>query len=431
MIFNLNVLLVGSGGREHALAWKITQSHLIENLFIAPGNAGTRHLGTNVDIPYADINSLAKFAKEHLIDLTIVGPEEPLANGLVDRFSVEGLKAFGPTAKAAQLESSKTFAKEFMNEFGIPTAMFSSVETINQARKEVQKLGLPVVIKADGLAAGKGVYICQNMNDVEKSLSDLFVDRKFGESGNKVLIEEFMIGPEISVFAFTDGETISPLIAACDHKRIGEGDTGPNTGGMGAFSPSPLWNTTLIKEIEQTIMNPVISGMRDRGTKYVGVLFAGIMITQEGPKVLEFNCRLGDPETQTILPLMITDILEACKACTEGTLNDVSFKWADESCVSVVLTSGGYPSSYETGVPILGLETVDSDVNVFHAGTKISQETNCIETNGGRVIAVAAKGQTIEIAKKKVYSNIDLISFSNSYYRRDIASKEKIESYKS
>ena len=431
MLFNLNVLLVGSGGREHALAWKITQSHLLENLFIAPGNAGTRHLGTNVDIPYADINGLAKFAKEKFIDLTIVGPEEPLANGLVDRFSLEGLKAFGPTAKAAKLESSKTFAKELMNDLGIPTAMFSSVETINQAREEIQKLGLPVVIKADGLAAGKGVYICQNMNDVEKSLADLFIDRIFGESGNKVLIEEFITGPEISVFAFTDGETISPLITACDHKRIGEGDTGPNTGGMGAFSPSPLWNATLINEIEQTIIYPVISGMRDRGTKYVGVLFAGLMITPDGPKVLEFNCRLGDPETQTILPLMITDILEACKACSEGTLNDVSFKWADESCVSVVLASGGYPSSYETGVPILGLEMVDSDVNVFHAGTKVSQETDYIETNGGRVVAVAAKGKTIEIAKEKVYSNIDLISFANAYYRKDIASKTKIDSYKS
>ena len=431
MLFNLNVLLVGSGGREHALAWKITQSHLLENLFIAPGNAGTRHLGTNVDIPYTDINGLAKFAKEKFIDLTIVGPEEPLANGLVDRFSLEGLKAFGPTAKAAKLESSKTFAKELMNDLGIPTAMFSSVETINQAREEIQKLGLPVVIKADGLAAGKGVYICQNMNDVEKSLADLFIDRIFGESGNKVLIEEFITGPEISVFAFTDGETISPLITACDHKRIGEGDTGPNTGGMGAFSPSPLWNATLINEIEQTIIYPVISGMRDRGTKYVGVLFAGLMITPDGPKVLEFNCRLGDPETQTILPLMITDILEACKACSEGTLNDVSFKWADESCVSVVLASGGYPSSYETGVPILGLEMVDSDVNVFHAGTKVSQETDYIETNGGRVVAVAAKGKTIEIAKEKVYSNIDLISFANAYYRKDIASKTKIDSYKS
>ncbi len=416
----MRVLLVGSGGREHALAWKIGQSPLLEELFIAPGNAGTASVGTNLAIQDSDIDGLCQYAISKNIDLTIVGPEGPLSAGLVDKFSTVGLKAFGPSRRAAQLEWSKTFAKNFMKDNNIPTSDSLTVDTRDEAVRAADAFGLPVVLKADGLAAGKGVYICESTKDVRTAIDDIVVKRIFGKSGDSLVVEEFLTGPELSVFAFSDGKTVSPLVAACDYKRIGNYDQGPNTGGMGAYSPAPFWNPSLEDQIGKEVIEKTLLGMQRIHNEYTGVLFVGLMVTESGPKVLEFNCRLGDPETQTILPLMEADILEMSMACIDGNLESVEVKWSDESCVTVVIASEGYPATYDTGFPITGLENVSDKSTVFHAGTILSKN-GTFNTNGGRVLSVSSKGRNLNEARTNTYKNINRVGFENSYFRDDIA----------
>ena len=416
----MRVLLVGGGGWEHALAWKIGQSPLLEELFIAPGNAGTASVGANLSIQDSDIDGLSDYATSKNIDLTIVGPEGPLAAGLVDKFSAVGLKAFGPTRRAAQLEWSKTFAKTFMKDNDIPTSDSLTVNTRDEAVRAADAFGLPVVLKADGLAAGKGVYICESVKEVRTAIDDIVVKRIFGKSGDSLVIEEYLTGSELSVFAFSDGKTISPLVAACDYKRIGNYDQGPNTGGMGAYSPAPFWNPSLEDQIGKEVVEKTLLGMQRIHNEYSGVLFVGLMVTESGPKVLEFNCRLGDPETQTIMPLLEADILEMSMACIDGNLESVEVKWSEESCVTVVLASEGYPATYDTGFPITGLENVSDKSTVFHAGTILSTN-GTFNTSGGRVLSVSSKGRNLNEAKMNTYGNINKIEFKNSYFRDDIA----------
>ena len=417
----MKILLVGSGGREHAIAWKINQSPRLEKLYVAPGNAGTRSVATNIDIPESDIQSLKNFALQEEIDLTIVGPETPLALGIVDEFMELGLPIFGPTASAARLESSKSFAKAVMEKWSIPTG---SHEVFSDPQKAVTYLeGLdifPTVLKADGLAAGKGVYICQDKSEAMTALNDLMVTKVFGDAGTTLIVEEFLDGWELSAFAFSDGETTSSLVAACDYKRIGEGDTGPNTGGMGAFSPPKLWDKNLIGQIEDQVINPIVQAMKTDHEPFVGTIFAGMMITDKGPKVVEFNCRLGDPETQVILPLMKNDILDVFTSCVNGELKRIKVEWGKDTSVAVVLASGGYPGGYATGYLVNGLEAVSDSVNVFHAGTKLNSEGKIV-TDGGRVLAVNTLGKNINEASETAYECIEKINFDDMYYRKDIA----------
>jgi len=417
----LKILLIGSGGREHAIAWKINQSPKLEKLFIAPGNAGTKSIGTNVEIADTDIEALKKFALAREIDLTIVGPEAPLALGIVDVFAEAGLPIFGPTASAAKLESSKSFAKNVMEKWDIPTALHKVFQDSEDANSYLEGLNsFPTVLKADGLAAGKGVYICQHKSEAVTALQDIMVSKVFGDAGTTLVIEEFLEGWELSVFAFTDGESISDLVAACDYKRIGEGDTGPNTGGMGAFSPPRIWDQNLKDQIRDLVIRPIVEAMRTDHEPFVGTIFAGMMITAEGPKVVEFNCRLGDPETQVILPLLRNDILEIFESCVNGRLKSVKVEWRKDASVAVVLASGGYPSAYTTGYPIDGLPLGVDSVNIFHAGTKLDEEGRIV-TNGGRVLAVNALAQDINQAADVVYENIRAITFSDMYYRTDVS----------
>ena len=421
----MKVLLIGNGAREHAIAWKISQSHLMTELFVAPGNAGTASLGRNVPIGATDIDGLLGFAKENNIDFTIVGPEAPLAEGIVDRFQEVGLLIFGPTKNAALIESSKSFAKELMLLHNVPTAtakMFSSYE---DASKFLEASPLPVVIKADGLAAGKGVVVAQTLDEARAALHQQMVERAFGAAGDSVLIEECLEGQEISVFAFVDGECVSPMVAACDYKRVGEGDTGPNTGGMGSYSPPPVWNAELENRVRKEILEPIARGLTARGSPYCGILYAGLMLTAEGPKVIEFNCRLGDPETQVILPRLKTDLLEVMIKTAQGKLDGLSIEWDAQACVAVAIASGGYPGGYSTGYKIEGMGDVAGDVTVFHAGTKLSSEEGdtgaSVVTDGGRVLTVSALGSTIEEARRKAYANAGRIRFKDAYYRKDIA----------
>ena len=416
----MKILLIGSGGREHAIAWKINQSPKLEKLFIAPGNAGTKSIGTNVEIADTDIEALKNFALAREIDLTIVGPEAPLALGIVDVFVEARLPIFGPTASAAKLESSKSFAKDVMEKWDIPTASHKVFQDSEDANSYLESLNsFPTVLKADGLAAGKGVYICQHKSEAVTALQDIMVSKVFGDAGTTLVIEEFLEGWELSVFAFTDGESISDLVAACDYKRIGEGDTGPNTGGMGAFSPPRIWDQNLKDQIRDLVIRPIVEAMRTDHEPFVGTIFAGMMITPEGPKVVEFNCRLGDPETQVILPLLRNDILEIFESCVNGRLKSVKVEWRKDASVAVVLASGGYPSAYTTGYPIDGLPLGVDSVNIFHAGTKLDGEGKIV-TNGGRVLAVNALAPDINQAADVVYENIREITFSNMYYRTDI-----------
>ena len=417
----MKILLIGSGGREHAIAWKINQSPKLEKLFIAPGNAGTESIGTNVEIADTDIEALKNFALAREIDLTIVGPEAPLALGIVDVFVEAGLPIFGPTASAAKLESSKSFAKDVMEKWDIPTASHKVFQDSEEANSYLESLNsFPTVLKADGLAAGKGVYICQHKSEAVTALQDIMVSKVFGDAGTTLVIEEFLEGWELSVFAFTDGESISDLVAACDYKRIGEGDTGPNTGGMGAFSPPRIWDQNLKDQIRDLVIRPIVEAMRTDHEPFVGTIFAGMMITAEGPKVVEFNCRLGDPEPQVILPLLRNDILEIFESCVNGRLKSVKVEWRKDASVAVVLASGGYPSAYTTGYPIDGLALGGDSVNIFHAGTKLDGEGRIV-SNGGRVLAVNALAQDINQAADVVYENIRAITFSDMYYRTDVS----------
>ncbi|MFQ6026720.1 MAG: phosphoribosylamine--glycine ligase, partial [Dehalococcoidia bacterium] len=367
----MKVLVVGSGGREHALAWRISQSPGLTGLWVASGNAGTTQLATNLDISPENVEGIVEAARSFKIDLVVVGPEQPLADGLVDRLDALGLPAFGPTQAAAQLEVSKGFARQVMQEASVPGPDFRVFADQSRALDFLEKHSGPAVVKADGLAAGKGVLICQNQAEAVSAVNSCMSERVFGAAGEKVVIEELLTGPEVSVFGLTDGERLSPLVAACDYKRVGERDQGLNTGGMGSYAPPPFWNQALDDEIRNTIMQPVIDAMLRRDRPYRGVLYAGLMLTASGPKVLEFNCRFGDPETQVILPLMEGDPLTAMLACSQGTLDPSSVAWSARPHVGVVLTSGGYPAQYQTGYEISGLENSDTDTLVFHAGTHI------------------------------------------------------------
>jgi len=419
----MKILIIGSGGREHVLAWKIKQSPLVKELYCAPGNGGISEIAQCVDIKADDIQALIEFVKSKQIDLTVVGPEAPLVAGIVDAFEKEGLKVFGPNREAAQLEGSKIFAKKFMHECNIPTATFHQFDEIKKAKEFLQQAMFPLVVKADGLAAGKGVIICEDFIEAEKAIDEIMAQKIFKDAGRQILIEERLEGEEVSILAISDGNNYCLLDSSQDHKRIFDDDVGPNTGGMGAYSPAPILTEKLRKTIESRIIEPTIRGMQRNSMPFKGVLYAGLMITLEGPMVLEYNVRFGDPEAQAVIPRMKGDIVELMLASCEGWLDKVKLSWDKRSCVCVVISSGGYPGEYETGKEIKGLREAGEmeDTIVFHTGTK--KEQNKIITSGGRVLAVTSLGGGIEGAIVKVYKAVDKINFERCFFRRDIGSK--------
>jgi phosphoribosylamine--glycine ligase len=415
----MNLLVIGSGGREHALVWKLRQSAAVERIFCAPGNAGTAQISENVAIPTNDLPGLIQFARQNKIGLTVVGPDDPLAAGVVDLFVADGLRIFGPTKAAARLESSKIFAKELMRGRGIPTAA-RTFERRDEAQRYCNELRFPIVIKADGLALGKGVIIAPDAASAHTAIEAMMDQGQFGEAGRRIVIEEFLLGSECSLHALVDGVNYRMLATARDHKRAYDGDLGPNTGGMGAFSPADNWNEAAQAQFEEKIMQPLLVGLRERGVTFRGLLFPGLMINAEGARVLEFNCRFGDPETQAILPRLKSDLLPLLEATIDGTLDDVNLEWDRRTSVTVVLASGGYPEKYETGRKVTGLtEAALEDVHIFHAGTRI--ENGDMVTSGGRVLAVTALGETLELARNRAYEAVARIRFEDCHYRRDIA----------
>jgi phosphoribosylamine---glycine ligase len=419
----MNVLLIGNGGREHALSWKLAQSKKLKKLFIAPGNPGTAQHGTNVDIDVNDIDGLVEFAKEKDISFVVVGPEDPLAAGAVDAFEAAGIKAFGPCKGAAQLEADKAFAKAIMHSKSIPTAESRAFDNFEDAKVYIASRDEAIVVKAAGLAKGKGVYVCDDPADGIVVAEKIMVDKIFGEAGDVIIVEDKLLGQEASILAFVDGRSIYVMESSQDHKAIGEGDTGLNTGGMGAYSPAPIVTEAVMNQVVKEILVPTVDGMNRNETPYKGVLYAGIMITQGGPRTLEFNVRFGDPETQPILMRLKSDLLEVMLAVCDGRLDEVSMEWDPRPAVCVVMSSGGYPEDYEKGKVINGLEEAGKleDVVVFHAGTAVKDGN--IVTAGGRVLGVTAIGETIAEAKKKAYQAVDKISFEGAYCRRDIADK--------
>jgi len=417
----LKVLVIGNGAREHTIVWKLAQSPKIKEIYCAPGNSGTLRIAQNLDITVTDFKSLAKAVQQKRIDLVVVGPEIPLSEGVVDYLEGLGIPTFGPSKLAAEIESSKIFSKNLMQKYGVACARGISFSDYTQAKEYVLKQKPPIVIRADGLAAGKGVVINTTVDEALATLKDFMEEKKLGASGNQVLIEEFLTGREMSNFVFTDGNTVLPFVSACDYKRINDNDQGPNTGGMGSYSPPVFGTPTLYTKIQDQIMSPIIKAMAKEGRPYRGVLYGGLMIKNDDVKVIEFNCRLGDPETQVILSRLKTDLLEIILAVVKGKLNQVKIEISDDVCVGVVIASGGYPGSYRTGLPISGLQDVDKDVIVFHAGAKAGATPWEVLTNGGRVLTVVSKGKTIAQAREKVYDNISRISFEGAHYRKDIA----------
>jgi phosphoribosylamine--glycine ligase len=417
------VLIVGGGGREHALALALYQSDGVGKVYVAPGNAGTAPFAENVEIGAEDVPALRDFAKEKGVDLTVVGPEAPLVAGIVDEFRTAGLPVFGPTAAAARVEGSKVFAKELMLNAGIPTADAYTCETFEDAKRCIAELGAPVVVKADGLAAGKGVTVAVTEDEALAAAEDALVEGKFGEGGKRVLIEDYLTGEEASILAVTDGEHVVSMIPSQDHKRVHDGDEGPNTGGMGAYAPAPVVDNEALKKIENRILKPTIKTLADAGTPYSGVLYAGLMFDFEGPKVLEFNCRFGDPETQAVLPLLLSDFYELCAKTAAGDLRGTELEWSRRAAVTVVTVSGGYPGDYEKGFPITGLDELadDPDIIVYHAGTKLDGDR--VVTAGGRVLGVTAIRGDIAKAVKKAYGAVGKIKYKDIYYRKDIAYK--------
>lgn len=418
----MNILVVGSGGREHALCWKIKESPKVKRLYCAPGNGGIAQIAECVNLGVEDVEGLLKFALEKKIDLTVVGPEAALVKGIVDAFTKKGLKIFGPTQEAAQLESSKIFCKEFMHRRNIPTAVYKVFDDPQEASAFLQKAQFPLVVKADGLAAGKGVAVCQNIKEAQTAIDDMMVRKVFGEAGSRIVIEECLIGQEASVLAICDGKNFLVLPSAQDHKRIFDDDIGPNTGGMGTFSPNPLVNSKVLDQIIARIIEPAVRGMYQEGVPFKGVLYAGIMLTSDGPKNLEFNVRFGDPETQCILPRLKSDLAEILSASCEGRLNELTVKWDERACVCVVVASGGYPGKFQNGFSIKGLDQIkDEDIVVFHAGTK--NDGGTLVTNGGRVLGVAALGTSLEKTRAKAYEAVEKIEFERMFFRRDIGIK--------
>ena len=414
----MRILVVGGGGREHAICWKLNNESNVEKIYCAPGNAGISNVAECIDIGDSDIENLLKFAKENQIDLTIVGPEIPLVAGIVDAFEKEGLKIFGPNKECAQLEGSKAFSKDFMIRHNLPTAKYKEYTNLDEAISEIDSFGYPVVIKADGLAAGKGVVIPENREDAITTLKEMMSDHKFGNAGDKIVVEEFLNGIETSILAFVDNDTIVPMVSSKDHKKVFEGETGLNTGGMGTFSPSEIYTDELAKEIQEKILDKTLEGFKKDNLNYKGILFVGLMITEDGPKILEYNVRFGDPETQSVLFRLDTDLNKIISAILDNNLKNIEINYSKEEAICVMLTSGGYPENYEKGKVISGLENLDSDIVVFHSGTKF--DNGNIVTNGGRVIGITAKGKTVKEAGEKVYENIKKINFEKMHYRKDI-----------
>jgi phosphoribosylamine--glycine ligase len=419
----MNVLLIGNGGREHAIAWKLAQSKDLHKLYIAPGNPGTAKCGTNVEIAAADKAKLIDFAKQKSVALAIIGPEDPLADGLVDAFEAAGIKAFGPSAAAAQLEADKAFAKQLMRSCAISTAEGRIFDRFSDAKAYIASRDESVVVKAAGLAKGKGVFVCDDPSDAILAAEKIMCDKIFGDAGAKIVVEDKLLGEEASILAFVDSRNIYIMESSQDHKPIGDGDTGPNTGGMGAYSPAPVVTDDIMNQITKEILVPLVDGMNRNGTPYKGVLYAGVMITPGGPRVLEFNVRFGDPETQPILMRLKSDLLSVMLAVCDGTLDEITLEWDPRPAVCVVMASGGYPDHYEKGKVITGLEQAEklNNVVVFHAGT--AQKDGSVVTNGGRVLGVTATGDSIADAKKKAYEAVDKIKFEGVYFRRDIADK--------
>jgi phosphoribosylamine--glycine ligase len=419
----MKVLVVGGGGREHALVWKLTRDSRKPRIFCAPGNAGTAELATNLEVAAEDVSALVAWAKANRPDLTVVGPEAPLCAGLVDALAQEGLRAFGPSQSAARMEGSKVFAKEIMLAAGVPAAKSSVFTDAAQALEFVRSIGAPIVIKAEGLAAGKGVTVCTTVAEAERAVRESLLDKAFGEAGARILVEEFLEGEEASILALTDGINVVMLASAQDHKRIFDGDQGPNTGGMGAYSPAPVVTADVLPVIEREVFGRTLAELRKRGIVYKGVLYAGIMMTKAGPKVLEFNCRFGDPETQVILPRLAGDLIPALEACIDGTLRPELVSYKPEACVCVVMAAGGYPGAYQKGKAIRGLKEAAGvpDAMVFHAGTKLLEGR--VVTSGGRVLGVTALGKGLEEAVAQAYAAVDKIGFEGAAFRRDIAAK--------
>ena len=420
----MRILVIGSGGREHVLAWKIAQSKLCDKLFCAPGNAGIAQIAECVDIKADDIIGLLDFARKEKIDLTVVGPEVPLSLGIVDEFAKYKLKIFGPNKAAAQMEASKVFSKELMAKYKVPTAKFKVFDNPDEAKKYIEKIGSPCVVKADGLAAGKGVVVAKTVDEAKKAVESMMREKVFGDAGNKVIIEECLQGEEASILVITDSKEVVALASVQDHKRVFDNDVGPNTGGMGAYSPAPVVTKELFKEILDKVIYRTIDGLAREGIDYRGVLYAGIMLTKDGPKTLEFNVRFGDPETQVILPRLKSDLVEIMLATSEKKLSRIrNLEWDERACVCVVCAAGGYPGNYEKGKEILWLDKAAGmkDVVVFHAGTKL--QNNKIVTNGGRVLGVTGLGKTIKEAVDKAYVAVKVINFEMIHYRKDIGAK--------
>ena len=419
----MNILVIGGGGREHALVWKIAQSPRVEKIYCAPGNPGIAGLAECVPVAADDIEGLFAFAKEQGVDLTVVGPEVPLTLGIVDRFRAAGLDIFGPTKAAARLEGSKSFSKDLMVKYGIPTAVYRTFTDRDAAVAYIREQGAPIVVKADGLAAGKGVVVATNVEEAVAAVDEIMVGGIFGAAGAQVVIEEFMAGEEASFFAFTDGRNVLPLASAQDHKRIFDNDEGPNTGGMGAYSPAPVVTEDLHRQIVETIVRPTIDGMAREGSPYSGILYVGLMIADGKPRVVEYNARFGDPEAQPLLARMKSDIVPVLQACARGELEQTSLEWHDKAAVCVVMASGGYPGPFEKGFPIGGLDEAAKieDLFVFHAGT--AEKDGRIVNSGGRVLGVTALGDTVADAIERAYRGADLIEWQGAQFRRDIGRK--------
>lgn len=415
----MKVLVVGGGGREHAICWKLAQSKDVEKIYCAPGNAGIADVAECVAVGAEDIDGICAFASGEGVDLAVIGPEVPLAMGIVDRLEAEGVKTFGPNRKCSQLEASKSFTKHFLMRHGIPTAGYREFTDEEELLGSLGIFGYPMVLKADGLAAGKGVVIAADEKEAEAAVREMMGEKVFGDAADRIVVEEFLTGVEASMLCFVDENSIVPMESAQDYKRIYDGDKGPNTGGMGTYSPSLLFSDEIEERIRKEILEPTLAGFKEDGLDFKGVLFIGLMLTSEGPKVIEFNNRFGDPETQSVLARLDSDLLEVFTAVTENRLADVELKWKDEKAVCVVMASGGYPGSYEKGKKITGLGDVDDDVIVFHAGTKLDDDGDTV-TSGGRVLGVTALGRTHDEARKKAYDNVERIAFEGAVYRKDI-----------
>ncbi|MFR6349201.1 MAG: phosphoribosylamine--glycine ligase [Enterocloster aldenensis] len=417
----MKVLIVGGGGREHAIAWKVAQSPKVEKIYCAPGNAGIAGLAECVDIGVMDFDAQVTFAREHGIDLVIVGPDDPLAAGAADAFEAAGLRVFGPRKNAAILEGSKAFSKDLMKKYNIPTASYETFDSAEDALAYLEDAPMPIVLKADGLALGKGVLICNTREEAKEGVKTLMLDKQFGSAGDRIVVEEFMTGREVSVLSFVDGKTIRIMTSAQDHKRAGDGNQGLNTGGMGTFSPSPFYTEEVDAFCRKYIYQPTVDAMKAEGREFKGIIFFGLMLTDKGPKVLEYNARFGDPETQVVLPRMKNDIIDVFQACVDGTLDQIELEFEDNAAVCVVLASAGYPEHYEKGYKMTGFENFEGrdGYYVFHAGSKFDKDGNIV-TNGGRVLGVTAKGKTLKEARENAYRAAEWIEFGNKYMRHDI-----------